>query len=180
MKKIITLSLTLVCSSAIAAEPATSNQQTMNGPIQKVKQAFNPNALYAGFGANISRIDSPFNGGSSETAKGLQGFVGYDLGKVEQISSAIEIGYAQTDDFVDGFSSDVGGLWFAGIIKTPIPDADPRLQVLAKAGMDLGDDDGPFLGLGAEFRFNPVLSLRTEYLNADSLTAYQLNVIIDF
>lgn len=180
MKKIITLSLAIISFTANAENDSAETTQKMDGPIQKVKQVFDVKALYAGFGIGLNRVDGPFKGSQSETATGLQGFAGYHLGKIEQVSSAIEVGYSRTEDFVSGVNSDVSGLWFAGLVKTPVPDADPRLQVLAKAGMDLGDDDGPFLGLGAEFQFNPVLSLRGEYLNKDSLTSYQLNVIVDF
>jgi opacity protein-like surface antigen len=184
MYKHIALSLCLATSVSAALADTKSTRTTdttQSSTLQdRTAQAFNPKSLYAGFGLSVNRVDTPFKGSDSKTASGLQGFMGYNFGRVDSITAAAEVGYSQTSDFYSTFNSDVGGLWLAGLIKSPLPNADQRLQLLGKAGYDLGDDSGIFLGLGAEFSFNPVVALRAEYLNKDAITSYQVNVIVNF
>lgn len=184
MLKYISLSLCLIAttSTALADTKSTRTSNTTQSSTlqERTSQAFNPKALYAGFGLSANRVDSPFKGFSSKTASGLQGFMGYNFGTVNTLTTAAEVGYSQTSDFYKDIDSDVAGLWLAGLIKAPIPNSDPRLKLLGKAGYDLGDDSGVFLGVGAEFSFNPVVALRAEYLNKDALTSYQFNVIVNF
>ena len=46
--------------------------------------------------------------------------------------------------------------------------------------LDLGDDDGIFLGAGAGFKVNEQVGLRAEFINKDASSVYQVGALFHF
>ena len=57
---------------------------------------------------------------------------------------------------------------------------DPKLYALARLGLEVGDDDGIFMGIGAGYRLTPKIDVRTEFVNKDLISSYQVNALIRF
>lgn len=161
MKKILCVSLLLTTTCLHAEQP----------PLDISK-------LYVGASLTHNVIDSPF-GGRDLDANGVGLFAGYEFDNdMDQINTYLEVGYSQTDDFFD--NEDINGLWVSGLLQKTLPEIDPRLSVLARLGLDFGDDDGLFLGAGGAFQLTPHFSMRAEYINKDATTVYQLGGVIHF
>lgn len=158
--------LTLVFNTAAVAEPIKIDREK----------------LYSGGALNSNRVDSPFDGGASKTALGFSIFGGYMIdNNIDEVSTAIEVGYAQTRDFFkDTNNTDVRGLWVAGVAQKQLPEVDPGLSALLKAGVDFGDDDGILIGIGAAFKASKQIEGRLEFINKDALTVYQASAILHF
>lgn len=139
---------------------------------------FEINNLYIGGGFSNNIIDSPFTAGNSD-ATGFSVFAGYELSNdIKQIDTSIEAGYSQTRDFFA--DNDIKGIWISGVAQKALPEIDSRLSAIARLGLDLGDDDGLFIGAGAAFMIMPRAEARVEYINKDATTVYQLSGIFKF
>ena len=136
--------------------------------------------LYAGAGFSHNRVDLESFNGDVETASGWQFFGGVKAGQRNGFDLAVELGYMSTSDFVSGVDSDAKGVWVAGVAKKQLAEVDPRLSAIARLGVDLGDDDGLFMGFGAEIKVHPKVFIRGEYLNKDLIQSYQLNAGYEF
>ena len=88
------------------------------------------------------------------------------------------MGYSQTGDFIG--NNDISGLWLSALAQKHLPEIDNRLSALARAGVDFGDDDGLFMGVGAAFQLIPQFDIRAEYINKDASTVYQLGAVYKF
>ena len=163
MKKIL-LTATLMTSVI-----ANADDQKLSVDVDK---------LYLGGSISQNIIDSPF-GGSNLDATGFGFFAGYELDNdIEQVMTSLELGYSQTGDFIA--NNDVKGIWLSGVAQKQLPEIDPRLSAIARLGLDLGDDDGIFMGAGAAFQLIPKVEVRAEYINKDATTVYQLSGVFKF
>jgi hypothetical protein len=144
--------------SMVAFAPAMAAQ-----PLQQEK-------FFFGAGGSINDISG------SDEGFGVQVFGGYAFG---EISSGIlldaEVGYMTTGDMeVHGNDVEADGIWGAGVIRVPLS-AD--VELLARAGIDFGDDDGVLFGGGIGFQLNKQTTVRAELVERDDVSSMQLNVV---
>lgn len=175
MKKIIATSLLALIASSVNAEQATETT-TANAL---------PNGLYLGGGLSYNYLDfgSVVNGADSEGATGFQLFAGLPIGNtIQGIKTYAELGLFQTQKFNFGQNSkdDVTGISGSMVLEKDLSEIDSRLYALARLGLEVGDDDGIFMGVGAGFRLTPKIEVRAEFVNKDLITSYQANALIRF
>lgn len=144
-----------------------------------------PKGLYLGGGVSYNDLDigSVFNGANDETALGFQLFAGIPVANsLEGFETFAEAGYFQTDSFkfAPGVKEKVTGIWGAGVLQRNLNEVDPNLYGLARIGLEIGDDDGIFMGIGAGYRISTKADIRAEFLNKDLISSYQLNALIRF
>ena len=166
MKKTLALITALTTSSLVMAEEQTSSDLANN--------------LYIGGTLSHNMVDSAFGDGSLD-APGYGLFLGYKLNDdMPDIDTSIEIGYSQTDEFFDGRNNEINGIWVAAVGEKRLPEISPKVSVLARLGLDFGDDDGILMGAGMGFHPSDRVALRGEYLNKDSSSVIQLSAVINF
>ena len=136
--------------------------------------------IYFGGGVGINQLTGWDN------AFGVQFLGGYKLGNfgAQGFDFAVEAGYMDTGDFERNFATGGGGfttqetsangLWgtFVAAYK-----ASPTVDILARGGLDIGDDDGLMIGAGVGFNVSKQLQLRGEFVARDSVDSFQFNVI---
>jgi len=159
---------------AIAATPALADDHMDDSSSLKKR-------LYVGAGLNHNEIDSPFGGGDAD-ANGYTIFAGLTFpNDTAGLMTAAELGYSDTGEFYDGpGDTDINGFWIAGVAEKTLPEIDPRVSVLGRAGIDFGDDDGIFLGAGLGFKATKMVDLRAEFINKDASGVYQLSALVHF
>lgn len=133
-------------------------------------------ALYLGAGLGINSVSGSDNG------TGFQFFAGYDLPvKAQPLRFAVEAGYMDTGNMNSTVNTPFGsasasararGLWATGVAFLPVTN---QIDLLARAGLDFGDDDGVMFGLGAGFNLDRRTQLRLEYVARDNVDSLQLN-----
>ena len=177
MKKTLATALLVTCSQYALSEDTAKNATTT--PKTEVPEGF-----YMGGGLSFNSIDagSIFSGADRETASGLQIFAGLPIpNSIKGFETYAEAGYFQTSEFdFSGKEERVRGIWGAGVLQRDLNEIDPNLYALARIGLELGDDDGVFMGMGAGYRITPKIEVRAEFLNKDLLTSYQLNALVRF
>lgn len=140
--------------------------------------------VYMGGGISHNNIDlnSILDTGDNETAAGFQVFAGKDLpNSIDGFETAVEVSVSKTNDFNFGFKKKkVTGLMASAVIMRDLDEVAANLYAIAKFGVDVGDDDGMFMGIGAGYRLNSKIDLRAEYLNKDIITSFQLNASYNF
>ncbi len=175
MKKILASSLfVLMTQSALAADVQSSNQGTQL-----------PEGLYAGGGMSYNDLDfgSIFSGANNESAIGFQLFAGVPVeSSIQGFKTFAEVGYFQTSSFkiAPGVKEKVIGVWGAGVLQRDLNEVDPNLYGLARIGLEIGDDDGIFMGVGLGYRVSPKVEVRGEFVNKDLVSSYQGNALIRF
>ncbi|MDH5711993.1 MAG: porin family protein, partial [Gammaproteobacteria bacterium] len=120
------------------------------------------------------------------SAIGFQIFGGYDLPvKMGNGTLSVEAGYMDTGD-MDGnvtlpffgsvpATASASGLWGNAVYTLPLQD---KLDLLLRAGLDIGDDDGVMFGAGLGFDLNAKMQLRGEYVIRDTIDSLQLNFVM--
>ena len=171
MKRSVFFSFLMLFSSAsIAAEGGTVT--------------FNTSSFYLGGGLG-------FNGQRGGRSVGYQFLGGYEFaGKLNgDISSAIELGYMDTDTFEgkdlrDGSTSNINpdpqeaqGFWLNYVGSYPIGN---KVEGLWRLGLDFGDDDGIMAGAGMGYNFNRHWALRSESVIRESVDSFQFNLLYGF
>ena len=132
--------------------------------------------FYIGGGVNDNEI-----GSSDDT--GYQFFLGYELPlETDEVGAAVELGYWDAGDFgrrtpAGTRRSDVDGAWLNGVLSVPIA---PRFDLIGRAGLDFGDDDGLMAGAGLGFDLNERLQLRGEIVERDDTESIQANLLYRF
>jgi len=141
---------------------------------------FDPQKLFVGIG--VSRNDIP----RSDDGTGAQVFAGYPFGEVaKNIKLDVEAGYMDTGTMdlpasaPPPFGGSRGvrakGLWATGVAHVAV---NPQVDFLARAGFDLGDDDGLMVGLGIGLNLSKRSQLRFEYVERDNVDSLQVNVVL--
>lgn len=171
MKKIILTSLFALVASTAGAEQDTSSD-SLSG-------------FYVGGGLSYNNLDfgSVVSGASNKSATGFQLFAGLPISTaIQGISTYAELGLFQTQEFDFGPNSkdDVTGISGSVVLEKDLSEIDPRLYALARLGLEVGDDDGVFMGIGAGFRITPKVEVRTEFVNKDLISSYQVNALVRF
>ena len=102
------------------------------------------------------------------------------------ISTAVELGYMDTDNFeskdlpsgVSGSSTqEAKGVWLNVVETFPIGN---KVEGLARLGLDFGDDDGLMVGAGMAYNFNRHWVLRSEYVIREAVDSFQFNLLYGF
>lgn len=137
---------------------------------------FDPQQLY--FGGGISQNEVA----ASDEGTGYQLFAGYRFGELARnIRLDAEAGYLDTGDMEVrvgpppfGGARDVRakGLWATGVVRFIL---NPQAELLTRAGLDFGDDDGLMVGLGVGFNLSPQVQMRFEYVERDNVDSFQVN-----
>lgn len=141
-------------------------------------QAANKNDIYFGGGLGLNSVDSlAFSDGI-----GYQIFGGYDLPvRMGKGTLAIEAGYMDSGDIDYGVSwwgtptIRAKGLWGNAVFSLPLQN---KLSLLARAGLDIGDDDGLMIGAGFGLKINNRMEIRGEYVMRDIVDSLQFNLIM--
>lgn len=174
----------LLAATVLTTTAQMAFAEDFDAQSQDSKESSTPKGLYVGGGINYNSIDldSIFSGLDRETAPGFQLFAGLPIpSSITGFNTFAEFGYFQTDTFnFAGQKERVRGVWGAGVLQRDLNEIDPNLYALARAGLEVGDDDGVFMGIGAGYRVNSKVDVRAEFLNKDLLTSYQLNALIRF
>ena len=170
MKSLTPLLLTSIITTSLAI-PAFADEEA-NKKIQV------ENRLYVGGGLNMNVIDSPFGG--SDDASGVTLFAGYkfDNNIHQDLTTSLEFGYGNTSDF--GNDKDITSLYLAAVGDKKLPEIDPKLSVIGKIGLDVGDDDGILLGAGVGYQVAPAVQVRLEFINKDASSQYQASALFNF
>ncbi|MFP5350350.1 MAG: outer membrane beta-barrel protein [Gammaproteobacteria bacterium] len=127
-------------------------------------------------GAGLSQNDVS----GSDDGTGYQFFGGYEFGQVAQnVALDLEVGYMDTGDMdvrVGPFTVDARakGLWATGVGRLQF---NPQFELLGRAGLDFGDDDGLMVGIGAGFNVNKQTQLRLEFVERDEVSSLQFNFV---
>jgi hypothetical protein len=137
------------------------------------------------FGAGLSQ--NSIGGYSNGT--GFQFFGGYTFGEVApRLHADVEVGYMDTGT-MDGPLFCVGGgvclklagqargLWSTGVVRYRVA---PNIELIGRAGLDFGDDDGLMVGIGAGYLLDRNLTLRAELVERSDVTSVQFNVVFRF
>jgi hypothetical protein len=167
MKRGLFFSILMIFSSAAAAQGSSVT--------------INTSSFYLGGGHG-------FNGHAGGRSVGYQFLGGYEFAaKLNgDISSAIELGYMDTDNFEgknlnNGATStsdqDAKGMWLNYVGSYPIGN---KVEGLWRIGLDFGDDDGVMVGAGMGYNFNRHWALRTEYVIRESVDSFQFNLLYGF
>lgn len=138
--------------------------------------------LYLGGGININSLSG------FDDATGFQFFAGYDLDMVDlgPFSMAVEAGFFDSGSFDQTYvfngqsytvSGDVSGLWANAVFSYPF---NPRANLIGRAGLDFGDDDGPMLGFGVGYSMMKGFDVRGEYVIRDNVDSLQANIVYRF
>lgn len=163
-------------SKSLRVVAAVALMLTFSSAMAQRGGGFDTNKLF--FGAGLSQNELP---GPTDEATGFQFFGGYEFGAVARdVYFDLEVGYMNSGDFdvctpfgcFEG--GDVSGLWATGVGRLKLS---PQFELLGRAGLDFGDDDGFMFGIGAGFAVNRQTSLRLEYVERDHLESLQFNFV---
>ena len=131
------------------------------------------------FGGGFGMNDANFGDG----ATGFQLFLGMPLPiKTETAKLAVEVGYMDSGNFETNAtffnpstSHKATGLWGTAVASIPMNE---DLDLIGRAGLDIGDDDGVMIGAGVGFKMNNDMDLRIEYVMRDTIDSFQFNLVI--
>jgi len=128
------------------------------------------NLFSIGVGISNNSIDSKKNDEDDEI--GFQLFGAYDLTQVnlmEGVKSSVEFGLT---DY--GFKRDSTGIWATYTVDGIISG---ELGWLARAGLDIGDDNGLMVGAGVSYATDKRTELRVEYVARDEVDSLEFNFL---
>ena len=152
------LLLCLFASTAFAAEPLLHEAN-----------------IYIGGGVSSNDANN------TDSAVGLQLFVGYDLPvKVPHSVLSAEIGYWDSGDMDKNKgpgNKSYDGIYANGVIAVHLSES---IDFLGRMGLDFGDDDGFMAGVGLGVNLSPAMALRFEYVSRDKTDSLQANFVFHF
>jgi hypothetical protein len=135
-------------------------------------EGFTIRNLFFGGGPSVNSVSNSDNG------TGIQAMGGYTFAEVApKLYIDAEAGYLDTGNMrLRGPQVDQRdkGLWTTGVARYLVV---PNIELLARAGVDVGDDDGAMFGIGAGFIASRNLKLRLEFVSRDKGDSLQFNVV---
>jgi len=137
-------------------------------------QSFNTRNLFFGGGLSQNSV-SGFDSGM-----GFQFFGGYSFGQIApQLQMDAELGYQDAKvefcfPFFGCTDAHVKGLWANGVGRYRVA---PQIDLIGRAGLDFGDDDGFMIGIGAGYLLSKNAQLRLEYVMRENLDSLQFNFV---
>lgn len=147
------------------------------------------NKYYVGAGMGVNSTEN------FDSTAGYQIFAGYCLDfnfKSQKSKTSVEIGYMDSGDFEkqqDAFGNNpnkskivtvnksYSGMWFSGLAEYKF---DNKMHIMARAGVDVGDQTGILFGGGAGYNVTKYAQVRAEYILHDEVDSFQLNWISEF
>jgi opacity protein-like surface antigen len=133
------------------------------------------NKLYLGGGLGYNDI-------GYDEALGFQLFAGLPIpvkmGKARLLG---EVGYMDSGKFEQNAgaagtaSAKARGIWANAVVDIPVGN---KLSILARAGLDFGDDDGLMIGGGLGIPAGNKIDLRFEYVVRENIDSLQANLVI--
>lgn len=160
--------LALLMVSAMFAVPVLAAQPAGS------KGGFDSSKVF--FGGGLSQNDVS----GSDEGTGFQFFGGYEFGEVaKNVKLDVEVGYMTTGDMdvcAFGFcvSAEAKGLWSTAVGRFAL---NPEWELVGRAGMDFGDDDGFMFGAGVGYQFNKTSAVRFELVERDAVSSLQVNFV---
>ena len=138
-------------------------------------QGFDLKRLFLGGGVSLNSVSGADDG------TGFQIFGGYNFPRIAPgLYVDAEAGYMDTGR-LDRRACPPGpcdakakGHWATGVVRYLVA---PKVELIGRAGLDFGDDDGPMVGIGVGFIINPHLKLRAEYVARDNVDSLQFNIV---
>ncbi len=140
-------------------------------------ETFDSRNLYVGGGIGFNSL------AGAGSATGFQIFGGYqfDFKLNEDISTAVEIGYMDSGDFdrfnTGGNAGDATGGWLSVVESVPLT---RKANMMARLGVDFGDDDGLLVGAGLQYKFDTRVALSMEYVVREHINGLQTNMRVNF
>jgi opacity protein-like surface antigen len=134
-------------------------------------QGFDAGKLF--FGGGVSSNDTS----GTDSATGWQVFGGYGFGEVTRnVLIDAEVGYMDTGNMKRAGRPDVkaNGLWASGVGRFVVT---PSVELLARLGLDFGDDDGLLAGIGVGLNLTKNFKLRFEFVQRDNVDSVQFNLV---
>lgn len=134
-------------------------------------QGADPSKLF--FGGGVSSNETS----ATDSAIGWQFFGGYGFGEVTRnLFIDAEVGYMDTGSMKRAGGPEVkaNGLWATGVARFAVT---PSIELLGRAGLDFGDDDGFLAGIGVGFLLTRQFTLRFEYVQRDTVDSIQFNLV---
>lgn len=135
---------------------------------------------WAGGGLNYNDL----GGNVWKEAWGFQALAGtslmQNLGAIPSLDLGVEAGYMDSGDFDlkgTGYSTSAAGLWVNGLLSLRVY---PELDLIGRAGLDFGDDDGLMVGVGVGYQFLDEFEVRGELVSRNEVESIQGNVIYNF
>jgi Outer membrane protein beta-barrel domain len=144
---------------------------------QRSSGGFDASKIFYGGGLSLNEVSGSDNG------TGFQIFGGYRFGEfAPKWQADVEVGYMDTGNmkvevcFGPCVSADARakGLWSTGVARYIL---NPQVELLGRAGLDFGDDDGFMFGFGAGYNLNRNVKLRGEYVIRENVDSIQFNVV---
>jgi hypothetical protein len=139
------------------------------------KSGFDTSKLFFGAGLSLNEVSG------SDTGTGFQIFGGYRFGEfAPKWQADVELGYMNTGNMdIDippfgSVSARAKGLWSTGVARYIV---NPQVELLGRAGLDFGDDDGFMFGVGAGYIVNRNVKLRGEYVIRENVDSIQFNFV---
>lgn len=144
--------------------------------------------LYLGGGLGFNSL----SGIDFSDGLGFQVFGGYDLpvkmgnGKLSVEAGYMDSGKMEQSVTIPGIppfipaqtitsESKATGLWGNAVYSMPLQD---KMNLVLRAGLDIGDDDGLMLGGGLGFTLNNKMEVRGEYVIRDHVDSLQVNFVL--
>lgn len=144
--------------------------------------------LYLGGGLGLNSL----SGIDVSDGIGFQLFGGYQLPvKMGKGSLAVEAGYMDTGNMEQSVSvvipglpptvvtvtgeAKATGLWGNVVYNLPLQD---KMNLVLRAGLDIGDDDGFMFGGGLGFNLSSKAEVRAEYVIRDHVDSLQVNLVM--
>lgn len=125
------------------------------------------------FGGGLSSNETS----TTDNATGWQVFGGYGFGEVTRnLFIDAEVGYMDSGNMKQAGRPNfkANGLWAAGVGRFLVT---PSIELLGRAGLDFGDDDGLLAGIGVGFLLTKQFKLRLEFVQRDNVDSVQLNLV---
>jgi hypothetical protein len=138
-------------------------------------QGFDLRRLF--FGAGFSANTVP----GSDDGAGFQAFGGYNFPAIaSKLYVDAEAGYMDTGKLEVRCPQGVcdakkKGPWANGVLRYLVT---PSVELIGRAGVDFGDDDGLMVGIGAGYIANTRVKVRVEFVQRDDVTSVQFNVVL--
>ena len=142
-------------------------------------QGLDTKKLFFGAGLSSNSVSGSDNG------IGWQVFGGYGFGQVSpNVYVDAEVGYMDTGKMDKDVCLGVfgctkadaraKGLWANGVGRFMVS---PNVELLGRAGLDFGDDDGFMFGVGAGVLLDKRSKFRFEYVERDNVKSVQFNFV---
>lgn len=138
-------------------------------------QGFDLRRLFFGAGFSANTVTG------SDDGAGFQVFGGYNFPAIApNLYIDAESGYMSTGKMerractTTSCDDKMNGLWANGVLRYLVT---PHIELIGRAGLDFGDDDGLMGGAGVGYIIGSHFKVRLEYVQRDDVKSVQLNVV---